>query len=259
MKALIGIISLLIITGCSSTTTTRKSSSNSHVQSVNQSADITVEKPLKTLEGISGKLVMPDVKNFDVRDLRRISSNTDISGLNVPPFVNAEIGIYLDQEPKIGERVTIVPLKVDIEPFQLSILHFEKQKNASCDNTKIKRDFYWSIDLERIASKEILEIKPITDNNQEFPFEVFTIYPAVTFARNMPPEELKSDMLPKGVTIFTIKGAIDLTSDKTPDLLYLEFCCKNKNESLQNCDYNCIEWYKKINGAWKLVDDAIPC
>jgi hypothetical protein len=260
MKLLFCIISILLSVACSpKPAKVLENKSNLQNQSVNQPTKPIEEKSLEKLEEISGKLNMPDVINFDVQNLFRNSSQKDESGRNKPPFVDAEVNFSLDQEPNIADKVTIVPLNVDIEPFQLSILKFEKVENAGCDNTKIKRDFIWNVELEKINNKEILEINPIKNNHPKFPFEVFLIYPAVKFAKNLPSEELKPEMLPKGVTNFTVKAAIDLTNDNNPDLLYVEFCCKDKNESLDNCDYNCIQWYKKVNGIWKLFDDAIPC
>ena len=177
----------------------------------------------------------------------------------MPPFETAEIGIGLYQKPKAGEKVTIVPLQVNLEPFQLSILKSDKQKNEGCDTGGIERKFFWNVELEKIINKEILEIKPIKYDNQELPFEVFIIYPAVEFAKNLPSEELKQEMIPKGVTISTVEAAIDLDNDKKPDLLYIEFCCGDKSKRADNCDYNCLEWFKKFNGIWKKVDSANPC
>lgn len=260
MKKVLTILLLFMFFGCSQKSVD-SSTPQTNLQSSSpiQTTKVIKEKPLEKLKNPSGQIKMPKVKQFDIQDLRRNSNQTDESGWNVPPFDDAEVGLDLYQEPKVGEKVTIVPLKVNIEPFQLSIIKFEKHENDGCDNTMIKRDFFWNIDLEKIINKEILDIKPVKGNNQELPFEVFTIYPAVEFAKNIPSEKLSQQMVPKGITISTIEAAIDLNNDNTPDLIYVEYCCGDKTKRADNCDYNCIEWYKKINGVWKLVDDANPC
>ena len=260
MKLLICFLLVFLATSCAKESKVVIEPKTNTVTNLNiQKESHSEQKPLEKLANPSKQIKIPDVKDFDIQYLRRNSNQKDVSGWNLPPFENAEIGMGLSQEPKVGEKVTIVPLKVNIEPFQLLILNFDKQKNDGCDTGGVTRKFFWNVELEKITNKEILEIKPVKGDNQELPFEVFMINPAVEHAKNLPLEEISLQMIPKGVTVKTIEAAIDLNNDKTPDLLYVEFCCKNRNESLDNCDYNCIEWYKKIKGKWKLVDSANPC
>ena len=66
-------------------------------------------------------------------------------------------------------------------------------------------------------------------------------------------------MLPKGVALNTVKGAIDLTNDGIPDVLIVEYCCGNPNKAAEECDNTCGKTFKKIRNIWKLIDTAAPC
>ena len=260
MKAFILVASLFLLIGCSpKSATTVQPQTESQNNTTQPPVKAIEEKPLEKLKPPSKQIKVPDVKDFGVFNLKRNSKNKDEDGLDIPPFDDAEVLIGLYLEPQIGEKVTIIPLKVNFEPFQLSITKVGEKKEVPCSTEKKK--FYWDLELEKITDKAILEIKPVENDNQEMPFEVFGIYPAVEFARNIPQSELSLDMLPKGVAIQTIDGAVDLDNDGKPDLLEIAFCCEKPSESWSennDCDI-CQKSFKKSNGVWKLIDSAAPC
>lgn len=66
-------------------------------------------------------------------------------------------------------------------------------------------------------------------------------------------------MLPKGVAMNTVIGAIDLTSDGIPDVLIVKYCCDNPKKAAEECDYTCGKTFKKIRNIWKLIDTSAPC
>ncbi|HXG84196.1 MAG TPA: hypothetical protein VNI84_09225 [Pyrinomonadaceae bacterium] len=169
--------------------------------------------------------------------------------------------MVIDNEANAGEKVTVIPLGVKIEPFQLPISKVTKQKETGCDEPK--KDFYFDIELEKITDKTILETEPVDKEVIGRAFGDFGIYPSVDFARNISPPELKQEMIPKGIAIETVEGAVDLDNDGKPDLLALSFCCADENEPVNslsdNCFYSCEKYFKKINGVWKLVRAENPC
>jgi hypothetical protein len=249
-----------LFVGCSSQTSVIVDQPiNIPSNSVSQPTKATNEKPLEKLKLPAKQIkIMPVVKDFGIFNLIRNSDKKDETGLYLPPFSEARIEIALNQAPKVGDKVTVVPLSVKFEPFQLSIVKTGEKKEEPCNAGKPK--FYWDVELERITDKAILEFESV-ENNQEFPFEVIGIYPSVEFARSIPQTELTIEMIPKDIAVQTVKGAVDLDNDGKPDLLEVRFCCEKPSEiwNENNDCYSCQKSFKKINGAWKLVNSAQPC
>jgi hypothetical protein len=217
------------------------------------------EKLLEKLPSPSNKKVeLPEITDFAVVDVLRKSNKENEYSRMIKPFYEAEIGIGLDKEPKIGEKVTVIPLQVNLEPFQLSITKTEK-KEVPC--TGERKEFYWNTDLEIVTNKEILEIDPIKNRAEEFPFDVAVIYPKVDFAKNIKNSELSKDMLPNKVAVNTVVAAIDLDNDGKPDLLETVFCCNNPSDTFneKNDCYTCQKTFKKINNNWKETNFEKPC
>lgn len=218
-------------------------------------------KPLQKLSAAKGKIKPPVVKDFSVFFLHRNSDNHDAGGTGIAPFKSAEIPMHTENEAKTGEKVTIIPLGVKIEPFQLAISKVTKQRDTGCDDPN--PDFRFEIEHESITDKTILETDSKEQRADGVTFGVFTIYPAVEFVRNILPPELKPEMIPKGIAIETVEAAVDLGNDGKPDLLALSFCCADENEPVtsqsDNCFYSCEKYFKKINGAWKLIRSENPC
>ncbi len=174
------------------------------------------------------------------------------------PFDETEIGISLTREPRVGDRVTLIPLGVNLDPFQVSVIGAEK-KEATCTGKKYK-EYYWDTNIETLTNREILDVDPIENRRDEFPFDVAAVYPAVEFAKNIENKLLKKGTLPKGIAIDTIQAAIDLDNDGQPDFLYTVFCCDDETKpENNNCNYVCEKYFKRIGGTWKLVRSNKPC
>lgn len=248
MKILTFLLSICFLISCS------QQSRNSTDKQENTQNDLAVktektvqEKPLERLPKSSEKKIeLPDVKDFATVDVFRKSN------------YEAEIGIWLDNEPKIGDKVTVIPLQVKLEPFQLAIVKTEK-KEEPC--TGEKKEFYWNTELEKVTDKEILDISPIKDRADEFPFDVAIIYPSVEFVSNIESSKLSKAMIPNGVSINTVKAAIDLDNDGKPDLIEAVYCCSNPTETFnaENDCYTCQKTFKKINNNWKQINFEQPC
>lgn len=216
------------------------------------------EKPLEKLTKSTEKIKLPKIKDFGVFDVSRESTQKNEGGQMTKPFYEAEIRISLKNQPKIGEKVTAIPLNVNLESFQLSITKTERKEEAC---TGDKKEYYWNTEIEKLTNRSILEIEPLRNRADEYPFEVAIIYPSVNFAINIKNSELSTDTLPKKVSLNTVKAAIDLDNDKKPDLLEILFCCSNPTETWnENTDcYICQKSFKKVSGFWKLVNSATPC
>ncbi len=205
-----------------------------------------------------GQVSMPQVKEFGVQAFMRWSDTRDSSGIMQAPFNYVEIvNTFFNVQPKTGEKVTVVPLQNDFEPFELKITSIKKADFIDC-NAK-PPGTVWDIEFEKSTRKDFLEIKSAPNRSPEFPFDIFVIYPSVKFARKIDVAGLKKTMIPKGVYLNTITAAIDLTGDGKPDLLETSYCCGNEKMSSESCDYTCGVNYKKIKNIWKKVKYNSSC
>lgn len=119
------------------------------------------DAPLHKLVAPKEEIPLPNVSDFCVVVVWRKSSQKNESGGMARPFNEAEIGISLTHEPQVGDRVTLIPLGVNLDPFQVSIIRAEK-KEETCTGKKYK-EYYWDTDIERLTNREILYIDP-TEN-----------------------------------------------------------------------------------------------
>jgi hypothetical protein len=200
---------------------------------------------------------IPNIQTIGEGVVWRISENKDEHGSFLPPWKEIRITNIFEfkRRPAIGNKVTVIPLAVDIPPLDLRILKAEEKENA-CDESMPD---WWEVELEPIKLKEFFEIAPILNRAAEYPFDVAIIYPAVKVARQMKKDQLTRAMLPKGVSINTVKAAIDLTGDRKPEVVIVEYCCGRMKKPADECDYTCGKTFKRLRNAWKLVDTSAPC
>ena len=206
---------------------------------------------------ISKEFPLPEVQSIVQVDVWRDSDKKDSQGFNLPPWNAINLnGVGFDKKPAIGERVTVVPLAVDIAPVNLKILAVAEREDPCNESLP----HYWEVELERIMQREFFEATAATPNRREdVPFDVCIIYPAVEFARPLKREQLTKSMIPAGITINTVTAAIDLTNDHKPDILTAYYCCDDSRKLPEECDYTCGKIFKKVNKAWELVEKLAPC
>ncbi len=260
MKFFTIILFVCLINSCSQKSIeTNLPQTNTQINSTNQS-ERTEGKNLEKLSSPKGKRKLPVVKDFGVFYVYRESDNKDVGGSPIAPFKSAEIKMVTDSEARAGEKITMIPLQVEVEPFQIAISKVTKKRYNGCDEPK--KDFHFEIEFEEITDKIVLEAE-LVDNQGMERFGVFTIYPAVDFAKNILPPTLKQEMLPKEVAIQTIEAAIDLDNDGKPDLLALSFCCADETKAVDStdndCNYSCEKIFRKIKQSWKLIRSENPC
>ena len=182
----------------------------------------------------------------------RTSDKKDKDGMFLPPWKEITVAYFgFKKKPAVGSEVTIIPLDVNLGSFDLSITKVTLQENPCDENLPPS----WQVDLEPIKDRKVFEIAS-TERNALI--DVVVIYPAVSFAQQIAKQQLRRDMLPRGVAINTAAAAIDLTNDGKPDALILDYCCDNPRKS-KGCDYTCGKTFKKIGNIWKLVDTSGPC
>jgi len=198
---------------------------------------------------------MPSIRSIAEVSIWRTSDRKDQHGSYLPPWKEVKVAnIFFKEKPTAGSKVTIIPLGVGIAPFDLKIAKAEK-KEFGCDE---REPYAWAVELELITHQEFFEIAPLPNRREEVPFDVCVIYPAVAVARQLKKGQLRSGMLPKGISINTVTAAIDLTNDHKPDVLIAEYCCNDSSKS-DECDYMCGKTFKKVRSIWKLIDEYAPC
>lgn len=200
---------------------------------------------------------MHEVQTIGMGIVWRTSENKDEQGKYLPPWKEIVITNISEfkRRPTIGDKVTVIPLVADISPLDLRIVKAEKKENP-CDEGLPP---LWDVKLEPIRLKRFFDIEPLPNRAAEFPLDVAVIYPAVKVARQINKIHLTKGTLPKGVSIDTVKVALDLTDDRNPDVIVIEYCCGATKKPADECDYTCGKTFKKVRNAWKLVDSSAPC
>ena len=188
--------------------------------------------------------------------LWRSSDNKDSQGNALPPWTEVRVtNIWFKRAPTIGNKVTVVPLGVDLPLLDLKIV--KTKRGAGCDDSD--GEVRWEIALEPVKQKSYFEISGAADRRPDVPFDVAIIYPEVEFARSLSRSELNKKLLPPGIYMDTVKAAIDLTDDGVADALIVEYCCLSPRKAAQECDYTCGKTFQKFGNQWKLVDTSSPC
>ena len=199
---------------------------------------------------------MPKIQTIGEGVVWRISERKDEHDRYLPPWKEIIItNIFgFKRRPAIGDKVTVIPLVSDVSPLDLRIIKAERKEDC---NERLPA--WWAVELEPIKLKKFFDIEPIPNRASEYPFDVAVIYPAVRGARQIEKRHLTKGMLPKGVSVTTVKAAIDLTDDRKPDIVIIEYCCGDTKKPADECDYTCGKTFKKVRNTWKLVDTSAPC
>ena len=158
-------------------------------------------------------------------------------------------------QPKIGERVFIVPEDPILEPYDLEIT-----RTVPRDDHNPGEIEWFEVYLQRLGITEfspIYKYKQDTNRAWEYPGDVAVIYPKVENARSLDKDSLNVNDMPENTKIRDVKIAIDWNNDNKPDAIILEFCC-NENDKPNECEYTCGETYIKKDNQWVLVYESSP-
>jgi len=199
----------------------------------------------------------PEIQTIGQGVVWRTSETKDSRGMYLPPWKEIKVtNIFrFKRKPVVGSKVTVIPLAAGIPPLDLRIIKTEKKVDA-CDE---RLPASWEVELEPIKLQKFFDVEPAANRAAEFPFDVAILYPAVKVARQINEGQLVKGTFPKGISIDTVKVALDLTDDGKPDVIIVEYCCGGTKKPADTCDYTCGKTFKKLRNVWKLVDTLAPC
>jgi hypothetical protein len=254
MKNIIILLAVAFIISCKMVTPSGSENTVSYTPRKDESKSPPPE-PVE-IPRISKTFPLPKVHNIVQIDVWRESGIKDANNFEIPPYSKVFLNhLGFNQKPKVGRKVTVVPLEVDIAPIDLKILKATEREDPCTGGLP----HYWEIEPEPITQKEFFEVPAIPNRREDIPFDVCVIYPAVEFARQIKREQLTKEMVPVGITIKTVTAAIDLTNDQKPDILIAKYCCGDSTKPYEECDSTCGKYFKKVKDKWELVEKIGDC
>jgi hypothetical protein len=193
---------------------------------------------------------------FTLGTVQRRSERLDARKRWIPPWTRVSVHFGFEGErPARGRAITVVP----VHPAGLPVLNLKFTKvlhgRGGCEADGHP---WWTTEVG-IDDSAFLTAEPDRDHVPERPFDAIVIYPAVPFARLVPRSSIQSLAYPEGVPRTAVMTGIDLTGDEQPELLVAWYCCGDPQQSLDRCDFACLDYYQKQNGRWILRDRATPC
>jgi hypothetical protein len=183
----------------------------------------------------------------------RTSTNKDKSGRFHPPWGSVVVWRDLPTPARVGDEVTVLPLRPDLPSQELRITKVTLQQGADDIPTT------WLVDIDA-SNPEFFGARPDRGRAEETPFDVVIIYPAVPQARLLRPSPRRWD-LPKeaGCSRRTLWAAVDLNSDATPDAAVFRYCCNMPAApwGAAKCEFNCERTYaRRKDGSWTMVRET---
>ena len=200
-------------------------------------SDVNVKKitaPTKTPK----KSDTDKVTDFNFYTIAGFSDRKNDDDVYQPPFTKAILSnLYHDAPTKIDEKVSVIPLKGEVAPFELKIVESTRIEQ-DCDGSIV-----WETVFEPITNKIITAMKPMNfDSNPRDVtlLEAVVIYPAVAKPVLLPKKQITSAMLPKAIKPDMLSAAIDTDDDGKPDLILTD----DKS-------------FKKVAGKWQLIKEFL--
>lgn len=182
----------------------------------------------------------------------RSSETTNSAGHFLPPWTNVEVSVGgLNQAPQLGDPITILPLGVEIAPFDLTVIAAE---GVGCGDAEQS----WNLTLSSPTLPALYNAEAIGERRGDVPFGVVALYPAVANGRLLNGRSLTPAQLPPGILSNTVRAAIDLTANGNPDLVMTYHCCSMMTMST-DCEYHCGEEYRLGPEGWMLIEAWNPC
>jgi hypothetical protein len=157
---------------------------------------------------------------------------------------------------KVGETVTVIPMRAGLAPVDLKITSVEAQEATDLAQAA------WLVEADTTL-EEFLTAKPDPGRSDDHPLEAIVVYPARSHAHLVPARAAEKD-LPKepGCSPRTLFGAVDLDDDARADAAIFRFCCERpkttwKSSGPTPCNSNCESIYlRSAGGPWKVVYEA---
>lgn len=205
----------------------------------------------------------PDAPPFEVTTgvVQRTPTSRAADGTARPPWKQVDIAkVGLRGEAEKGKPATIVPFSEKADAFQLAIL--DVQKRNSCAATGKP---WWSIKLPPAKRPDLRGIAPNRYRDADKPIDAAVIYPAQENALFIEPLLIPKSDIPDKFLPKTLVGGVDLNGDGKSDLMFLEYCCRDRTKTVPECIATCtrVYWLKKDEKtkkeSWKLIGRLAPC
>ena len=205
----------------------------------------------------------PDAPPFEVTTgvvLRTPTTRTP-AGEARPPWKQVDIAkVGLRGEAEKGKRATVVPFSEKTETFQLPII--EARKRNACAATGKP---WWAITLAPAKQSALRSVAPNRYRDADKPIDAAVIYPAQEKALFIEPLLIPKSDIPDKFQPKSLVGGVDLNDDGKSDLMFLEYCCRDRTKTVPECLATCtrVYWLKKDKKtrkeSWKLIGRLAPC
>jgi hypothetical protein len=192
--------------------------------------------------------------------LRTPTSRT-AAGEPRPPWKRVDIAkVGLRGEAEKGKAATVVPFSEKTETFRLPII--EATKRNACAATGKP---WWAIKLAPANRAKLRSVPPNRYRDADKPIDAAVIYPAQKDALFIEPLLIPKSDIPEKFLPKTLVGGVDLNGDGKSDLMFLEYCCRDRTKTVPECLATCtrVYWLKKDKKtkkeSWKLIGRLAPC
>ncbi len=181
----------------------------------------------------------------------RQSDRKDEDGKSIEPFTGARVIFSTTKSgPKNGANIFMWPLRNSPQPMNVKVSNVESHEACNGSNDKM-----FAMTGAPESTAEILAAKPDAGKSAEFPFEMAYVIPSQPKAKLVQPP----DALPPGITIATVKFALDLNDDGHADALYVTSDCDSGGAVTKDTGGTCTASYLMKESKWVLLDSTSPC
>jgi hypothetical protein len=188
----------------------------------------------------------------------RKSGNKDRDGRYHPPWTSATVWAVLPRPVKVGDAMTVLPLKAGLPARQLKVTAVREQPAVE------ELPATWMVDIDA-SEPAFFNARPDKGRGDDTPFDVVVVDPPVAKARLLSRSAMASQVLPKaaGSSIKTLWAAVDLQSDGEADVAIFRFCFNDPSRAQElpvseECERGSETIYLRRPGrAWRLVHEDI--
>lgn len=185
---------------------------------------------------------VPSVRFFTQTDIRRWP------GFGDDTWARATLELHFDVQPRAGQEILVIPLRIPVAPFRLPIRNVEPQQFEACDGETIETIYH--VETDDLPDPALRTLPALPGRRDEFPFDAAVLYPAVPKAKVVPPGQIRLTQVPKGVLLSQITLALDLNGDGSPDLLIVTY---------DQGDATIEDYWEKTGANWHRSRHLVPC
>ena len=195
--------------------------------------------------------VTEKITALGIASVMRQSATQDKDGKFVAPFTDAKVHFVTSSSaPKVGANIFMWPLRNAPQPMNIKIT--DVQSGEACNGGQ---DQMHAVTGTPENMTDILSTKTDTGRSAESPFDFAYIIPSQPKAKLVQPPTT----LPPGVTIATVKFALDLNDDGHADAMYVTSDCDTGAAVTAETGATCTASYVLKESKWVLLDSTSPC